>query len=59
MIDPALVVYFGLLALMLALAVHADFRRRARMARDQQEGDFTGMGGIPPKERAAKAPEQL
>lgn len=59
MIDPALIVYFGLLALMLALAARADLRRRARIARDQEEGDFTGMGGIPPKERADKAPEQL
>ena len=37
MIDLPLIVYLGLLALMLAFAVRADFRRRAFAARLRQE----------------------
>jgi len=45
MIDLPLMVYLGLLALMLALAVRADFRRRAFAARLRQESDLRAARG--------------
>lgn len=40
MIDLPFIIYLGLLALTLLLAVRADFRRRASAARLRQESDL-------------------
>ena len=45
MIDPLFIVYLGLLALMLPVAVAADFRRRARAARARRESDLRAAVG--------------
>jgi hypothetical protein len=57
-IDIPLTLYLTLLALMLALAVAADFRRRAREGRDRRERDLreamgATLGRDPPIERSA------